>query len=153
MRLNLLWNCSLIRQFSILNTQTISLKLKSSVHFSLDNIHLWSLTSSFSSSSYSLMVRGWTLHSRDWEWLSIKEQETILIVFTWQRLSSSGGESLPPTILLVATSSSQTPVVSMSPDHELETQKETEWQETGLCIGWGKQKNTISDSQNAELSL
>lgn len=48
-----------------------------------------------------------------------KIQETS-IVFTWHGLSRSGGESLPPMILRVATSISQTSVVSIRPDHKLE---------------------------------
>lgn len=46
-------------------------------------------------------------------------------LFTWHGLSRSGGESLPPTILRVATSISQTPVVSIGPNRKLETQRET----------------------------
>lgn len=48
------------------------------------------------------------------------------MVFTWLGLSRSGGESLPPTIRLEATSSSQTPVVSMSSNHKLEIQNTPE---------------------------
>lgn len=40
----------------------------------------------------------------------------MLSIFTWLGLSRSGGESLPPTILLLGNSISQTPVASMSAD-------------------------------------
>lgn len=38
-----------------------------------------------------------------------------MMLCTWQRLSRSGGESLPPTILLEAISISQTSVISFRP--------------------------------------
>ncbi len=61
----------------------------------------------------------------------------MLMVFTWHGLSRSVGESLPPTILLVATSISQTPVVSISSDHKLEIQSKPDFLENiNEIVAW-----------------